>query len=53
MSLKVFFSSIFSSGGHFVQTSGASLAILVEGYPRNISVKLFLNRAIGLGGDVV
>ena len=24
------------------------LAILVEGHPRNISVKLFLNRSIGL-----
>ena len=27
-------------------------AILVEGHPRNISEKLFLNEAIGLGGDV-
>ena len=34
------FFSIFSSGGHFVQWSGAILAILVEGQPRNISVKL-------------
>ena len=33
--------SIFSSGGHFVQQSRTSLAILVEGQPRNISVKLF------------
>ena len=29
------------------------LAILVEGHPKNISVKLFWNRAIGLEGDVV
>ena len=28
------------------------LAILVEGHPRNISVKLFWNQAIGLG-DVI
>ena len=40
MSFKVF--SIFSSGGHFVQQSGTILAILVEGHPRNISVKFFL-----------
>ena len=33
--------SIFSSGVHFVQRSGTILAILVEGHPRNISVKLF------------
>ena len=33
--------SIFSSGGHFVQWSGMVLVILVEGYPRNIPVKLF------------
>ena len=39
MSFKVF--SIFSSGGHFVQQSGTILAILVEGHPRNISVKFF------------
>ena len=36
-----FFFSIFSSGSHFVHRSGTILAILVEGYPRNISVKLF------------
>ena len=29
------------------------LAILVEGHPRNISVKLFGNKAIGLRGDVI
>ena len=39
MSFKGF--SIFSSGGHFVQRSGSILAILIEGHPRNISVKLF------------
>ena len=31
----------------------AILAILIEGHTRNISVKLFWNQAIGLGGDVV
>ena len=35
------FSSIFSSGDHFVQRSGTILAILEEGHPRNIPVKLF------------
>ena len=33
--------SIFSSGGHFVQRSETILAILVEGHPSNVSVKLF------------
>ena len=33
--------SIFSSGGHFVQRSGTILAILAEGHPRNVSMKLF------------
>ena len=33
--------SIFSFDGHFVQRSETILAILVEGHPRNISVKLF------------
>ena len=33
--------SIFCFDGHFVQQSGTILAILVEGHPRNISVKLF------------
>ena len=45
--------SIYSSGGHFVQHSGKILAILVEGHQRNISVNLFCNRVIGLGGDVI
>ena len=44
--------SVFSSGGYFVQWRGTILAILVQGHPRNISVK-FLNLAIGLGGEVV
>ena len=39
MSFKAF--SIFSSGGHFVQGRETILAILVEGHPRNISVKYF------------
>ena len=38
MSIKGF--SIFSSGGHFIQWSRTSFAILVEGNPRNISVNL-------------
>ena len=50
MSLKDF--SIFSFDGHFVQQSITILAILVEGHPRNISVKLFWNQPIGLGEDV-
>ena len=33
--------SNFSFDGHFVQRSRTILAILVEGHPRNISVKLF------------
>ena len=37
--LKVF--SIFSVESHFVQWSETILAILVEGHPRNTSVKLF------------
>ena len=41
MSLKGF--SIFSSGGHFVQPSRTVLAYLVEGHPRNISVKLHIS----------
>ena len=39
MSFKSFF-SIFSSGGHFVQRSGTISAILAEGHPRIIFVKL-------------
>ena len=59
MSFKVFFFfffffffSIISVGGHFVQRSGTILAILTEGYSRNISMKLLENQAFGLG-DVV
>ena len=33
--------SIFRYASHFVMLSGKILAILVEGHPRNISVKLF------------
>ena len=33
--------SCFSSGRHFVQWSKTILAILVESYSRNISMKLF------------
>ena len=39
MSFKGF--SVFSFGCHFVQQSGTVLAILIEGHPWNISVKLF------------
>ena len=39
MSFKGF--SIFTSGDHFVQQSRTSLAILVKGDKRNITVKLF------------
>ena len=45
----VFFFSIFSSGGHFVQPSGTILAILVEGHSRNIPVKLIQNPLTRLG----
>ena len=39
--MKSFFSSIFSSGDHFVQPSRTILVQLVESHQRNISVKLF------------
>ena len=39
MSFKGF--SFFSSGSHFVQQSKTIIAILVEGHPSNVSVKLF------------
>ena len=45
--------SIFSSGGHFVYQSGTIGTILVEGNPRNISVKLFQNPFTSVGGDVI
>ena len=45
--------SIFCFGGHFVQWSGTILRNSVEAHPRNISMNLFLNRVIGLGGDVI
>ena len=40
--------SIFSSGGHFVLWSKTILAVLIEGHPRNIPVKLFQNPFTGL-----
>ena len=40
MLFKVFY--IVSSGTRFVQRSGFILAILVEGHPRNIAVKIIL-----------
>ena len=46
MSFKGF--SIFSSGRHFVQPSGAILVILVEGHWWNTSVQIFWNQATGL-----
>ena len=51
MSFKCF--SIFSFCGHCAQRGGIILAILVGGYPRNVSVELFRNRVIGRGGDLV
>ena len=44
--------SIFSSGGNSVQWNRAISVNLVKEHKRNISVKLFLNKAIALGGDV-
>ena len=41
--------SIFSSGGHLVQRSGTVWAILVEGHPRNLPVKLFQNPSSRFG----
>ena len=38
--------SIFNYGGHFVQRIGIILAILVEGHPKNFSVKLFYKKAL-------
>ena len=45
--------SILSSGGHFVQQSETIIAYLVEGHPRNISVKLFENWSNGLGVNII
>ena len=45
--------SIYSPGGHLVPRSGIVLAILVEGHPRNIPVKLFQNPSSGSGEEVV
>ena len=49
--LKLF--SIYNPGGHFVKRSGTIWAILVEGKPRNSSVKLFQNLYTGLAEEVV
>ena len=51
MSFKGF--SSFSTGRHFVQQSENILVILIEGHPRNISVKLFWNWATVPGGNVI
>ena len=40
--------SIFIPCGHFQEGMEAILATSVNGHPRNISVKLFLNRTTGL-----
>ena len=45
--------SIFNSGSHFVQWSRMILEILLKGPMRNITMKLFLNWDICLGGFVV
>ena len=46
--MKKFFST-FSSGDHFIQPSRTSLAILLNGHMRHISVKFFLILVSGLG----
>ena len=33
--------SIFGYSGHFIQRSGKNVAILVQGHPKNIYIKLF------------
>ena len=45
--------SIFGPGDHIVQRSGTVGAVLDEGHPGSISVKLFQNPSSGLGGEVV
>ena len=45
MSFKCFFLILALAASLFSKV----LAILVEAHPRNIPVKLFLNRSIGLG----
>ena len=45
--------SIFCSGGHLVQRSETVWAILVEGHPRYLPVKLFQNPFSRFGGEVV
>ena len=48
----VFFSFIFSSGGHLVQQRRTVWAILVEDHPRNILVKLLKNLSSSVRGNV-
>ena len=45
--------SIFSSGSHLVQRSKMLRAILVEGHPRNLPVKLFQNPSSHFGGEAI
>ena len=45
--------SVLTCGGNFVQQSKRTLAMYVVSHPRNFSVKLFRNRAMGSGGDVI
>ena len=45
--------TIFSYSDHFVQPNQTILLNLVEGHPRNISVKLFENWSIGLEVDII
>ena len=49
--LKVF--SIFSSSVSFVQLSVTILAYLVEGHPKNTSIKLFENWSIDQREDII
>ena len=45
--------SYFSSGSYFVQWSKNGLFELVEGYPKNFSVKLFQIMSSTFAGEVV
>ena len=45
--LKIF--SIFTSDGHLVQRSGTVCAIMVDGQPRKIPLKLFQNPSSRFG----
>ena len=48
--LKIFYFWLWQP---FCSAEGNHLAILVKGHLGNISVKLFWNRAIGLGGEFI